>query len=105
MPRPGRYGRYLRGASGGGDGQTGVDSAGDLARLAVAPGAGGQYLVPVRTPVPPDDPAAVERRDGARRGGAERTFRLKQDDIAFAQPSCSRCLFDRAIQTSGDSAS
>ncbi len=30
---------------------------------------------------------------------------LEQDDIAFAQPSCSRCLFDRVIQTSGDAAS
>ncbi len=34
-----------------------------------------------------------------------RLCRLEQDDIAFAQPSCSRRLFDRVIQTSGDSAS
>ncbi len=37
--------------------------------------------------------------------GRRRRNHLEQDDIAFAQPSCSRCVFDRVIQTSGDSAS
>ncbi len=35
----------------------------------------------------------------------KRPVALEQDDIAFAQLSCSKYLFDRVIQTSGDSAS
>ncbi len=36
--------------------------------------------------------AVISGLEGAAVNGA-----LEQDDIAFAQPSCSRCLFDRVI--------
>ncbi len=64
-------------------------------------------------PISPENSYSLDRAAAAYQavlgGAAERVIltsgRIEQDDIAFAQPSCSRGLFDRVIQTSGDSAS